>query len=144
MIAKANDHGVKLNQDLLRLVVDTNSKKRFAFNETGNKIRASQGHSIEAELGYVQQAPPVILYHGTASRSVDSILRTGLEKRQRHHVHLSVDIETAKNVGARYGKPVIFEVFALQMHQDKFEFFLSQNGVWLTDHIPVRYLRRIE
>jgi putative RNA 2'-phosphotransferase len=144
LIAKANEKGVKMDRDILRLVVESNSKKRFAFNETGQRIRASQGHSVEVELGYVRQEPPAILYHGTATKSVDSILKAGLEKRQRHHVHLSADVETAKNVGMRYGKPVIFEVSALQMHGDKFEFFLSQNGVWLTDHVPVRYLKNRE
>ncbi len=144
LIIKANEKGVGLNQELLRLVVDTNSKKRFAFNENKDKIRANQGHSVEVELGYIQQLPPAVLYHGTAVKSADSILANGLEKRQRHHVHLSADKETAKSVGMRYGKPVIFEVEAQQMHIDKFEFFRSENGVWLTDHVPARYLRMME
>ena len=129
---------------LLEYIVANNSIKRFAFNETADKIRASQGHSIEVELGYTSQKPPEILYHGTAEQSVKSILETGLEKRSRQHVHLSCNVETAINVGQRHGKPYVFKVLAAQMHEDGFEFWLSENGVWLTNQVPAKYLRALK
>lgn len=140
LIEKSNTANVPLNMELLKDLVDNNSKKRFAFNEHFNKIRASQGHSIEVDLGLKGQIPPSVLYHGTGSKSVPSILEKGLLKGKRQHVHLSADIETAKNVGQRHGKPFIFEVLAEQMYKDNYTFLLSDNGVWLTDKVPREYL----
>jgi putative RNA 2'-phosphotransferase len=142
LITNAEKHGVKFDLQTLKYIVDTNSKKRFAFNETFDRIRANQGHSVEIDLGYSPQIPPDILYHGTATKSLTSILLSGLEKRSRHHVHLSRDIETAIKVGQRHGEPVILEVFASKMHAAGHEFFLSDNGVWLTDNVPVKYLKQ--
>jgi putative RNA 2'-phosphotransferase len=142
LIEKTNGHGIKLDMGTLKYVVATNSKKRFAFNDAFDKIRASQGHSIYVELGYVSQVPPEFLYHGTGEKSVEPIRRSGIEKRSRQHVHLSKDVETAIKVGQRHGKPFVFKVRAGQMHDDKFEFFLSDNGVWLTDSVPARYLEQ--
>lgn len=141
LMAKLKTKGIHIDRQILNHVVETNSKKRFAFNDTGDKIRASQGHSVEIELDYVAQQPPPILYHGTAEQFVQSIKETGLEKRQRHQVHLSKDVETASAVGKRHGKLFLFEVLAEEMYKDKFEFFVSANGVWLTDYVPVKYLR---
>ena len=142
LIEKANDNGINLDRDTLNHIVATNSKKRFAFNETHDKIRASQGHSIDIELGYESQKPPEILYHGTSEKSVQSIIDKGLEKQSRQHVHLSSDIETAIKVGQRHGKPFVFKVLAEQMYTDNFQFFISDNGVWLTENVPAKYLKR--
>lgn len=142
LIEKANNYGIKFDKETLKHIVATNSKKRFAFNDTLDKIRASQGHSIEIELGYTNQKPPTILFHGTADKFVQSILDTGLEKRNRQHVHLSSDLETALKVGQRHGKPFIFKVLAEQMYNDNFQFYISDNGVWLTDNVPTKYLKR--
>jgi putative RNA 2'-phosphotransferase len=144
LLKKMNTFGKKIDFKSLENMVETNNKKRFAFNEDKTKIRANQGHSIKVKLGYEAQKPPKILFHGTASRFVESILRTGLEKRNRHHVHLSKDKDTAINVGSRHGKPVIFEVMAEEMYENGSEFFISQNGVWLTDNVPSEYLRLIQ
>lgn len=127
-------------EDLVQLVVE-NDKQRFAFNADGTKIRASQGHSVDVELGYVPATPPTVLYHGTATRHLESIQGQGLLKGTRQHVHLSAARETALKVGARHGKPVLLEVAAEQMHFDEYVFFLSDNGVWLTSHVPASYLR---
>lgn len=140
LIEKANKYGVAFDRDVLNQIVETNSKKRFAFNDVFDKIRASQGHSVEIELGYTNQKPPEILFHGTGEKSVRLILDTGIEKRNRQHVHLSSDIETAIKVGQRHGKPFVFKVLAEQMYNDNFEFFISDNGVWLTDRVPTKYL----
>lgn len=142
LLKKATSYGIKLDNETLKYIVETNSKKRFAFNDTFDRIRASQGHSVEIELGYTSQKPPEILFHGTAENFVQSILNTGLEKRNRQHVHLSSDLETAIKVGQRHGKPFIFKVLALQMYNDNFQFFISDNGVWLTDNVPTKYLKQ--
>jgi putative RNA 2'-phosphotransferase len=142
LLEKLNENGLKIDLGVLKYIVETNAKKRFAFNETFEKIRANQGHSVQVELGYRAQIPPTILYHGTGQNAVNSILQTGLDKRQRHHVHLSADIETATKVGQRHGKPFIFKVLAAAMHREGFTFFLSDNGVWLTDNVPVQYLKK--
>lgn len=140
LIEKAGNYGVQFDREVLNQLVATNSKKRFAFNEAGDKIRASQGHSVDVHLGYTNQKPPEILFHGTGEKSVKSILEAGLERQSRQHVHLSSDMETAIRVGQRHGKPFVFKVRAEQMYQDNFRFFISDNGVWLTDHVPVKYL----
>jgi putative RNA 2'-phosphotransferase len=141
LIKKANNHGIQLDFNTLQHIVDTNSKKRFSFSDDLNRIRASQGHSVEVDLDYTAQIPPKILYHGTATQNVESILQSGIEKRDRHHVHLSSDIETAIKVGQRHGKIFIFEVHAEQMHSDNFKFYISENGIWLTDNVPAKYLK---
>ena len=142
LLKKSNDYGIKLDNETLKYIVESNSKKRFAFNETFDRIRASQGHSVEIELGYTSQKPPEILFHGTGEKSVQSILDTGLQKQNRQQVHLSADIETAIKVGERHGKPFVFKVLAEQMFKDKIEFFISDNGVWLTDNVPTKYLKQ--
>jgi len=129
-----------INFDLLQHIVDTNSKKRFAFNEDFTKIRASQGHSIEIDLQYSPIAPPEYLYHGTVAAFISAITEKGLIKIERHHVHLTADIEVAKQVGGRRGKPVILTINASMMYQQGFLFYLSDNGVWLTDHVLPQYI----
>ena len=140
---KVNHSGIPLTFETLKHIVDTNSKKRFAFNDNFEKIRASQGHSVDIELGYTPQQPPDILYHGTGERSVPSIMKDGLLKHNRHHVHLSADKATAINVGQRHGKPCVFEVLSGEMFADNFVFYISENGVWLTEHVPAKYLKNV-
>lgn len=142
LMEKSNESGISLTPELLKHVVETNTKKRFAFNEQETKIRANQGHSIAIELDLTPIEPPATLYHGTAEPFVNAILDKGLDKQQRHHVHLSPDIETALNVGQRHGRPVIFKVNAEQMYKDGYQFFVSENGVWLTDNVPIKYLAK--
>ncbi len=129
-----------LSKEELDFIVENNNKKRFEFSEDGTKIRASQGHSVQVDLGYEKQAPPEFLYHGTVEKFIAEIREDGLSKMTRHHVHLSADRETATIVGKRRGKPLILEVKAGEMHRDGLEFYLTRNGVWLTDHVPAKYL----
>lgn len=140
LISKMNAKGVNVNFEIINTVVETNDKKRFAFNEDKTLIRASQGHSIEVELTLSEIVPPDTLYHGTATKYLDSILKTGLQKQKRQHVHLSATIETAKAVGSRHGKPVILIIGAKMMQEAGFKFYLSENKVWLTDVVPVEYI----
>ncbi|HEX8370018.1 MAG TPA: RNA 2'-phosphotransferase [Pyrinomonadaceae bacterium] len=124
----------------LKEVVEKNDKRRFSFDASGEKIRASQGHSVEVDLQLKSQTPPARLFHGTAERNISMIREHGLLKMARHHVHLSVDTETARKVGMRYGKPVIFEIDTMAMLENGFEFFVSENGVWLVESVPPEFL----
>jgi putative RNA 2'-phosphotransferase len=140
LIRLVNQHGKPLTRELLERVVVENDKKRFAFSEDGARIRASQGHSVEVDLALTPMAPPDILFHGTATRFLDSIRATGLHSANRQHVHLSADRETATKVGQRHGKPAILLIRAGAMHAASFEFYLSANDVWLTEKVPVTYI----
>ena len=140
LIEASSRRGFDFTHEELQNVVDSNDKKRFSLSEDGLWIRANQGHSIKVELGYAPTAPPEILYHGTAERFLTSIKQQGLIKGKRHHVHLSADVDMATKVGWRHGKPVVLRIEAGRMRQDGFIFYLSANGVWLTDCVPVQYL----
>jgi putative RNA 2'-phosphotransferase len=133
-------HNRSVSRDELDYLVAHNPKKRYAYSEDGQFIRAQQGHSIEVELDYVAQEPPEYLFHGTATRHLDGIRKLGLIKGSRHHVHLSQDQDTAAKVGQRHGKLVILKVKAGQMHQEGHAFYCTPNQVWLTDQVPVDYL----
>ena len=141
LIERSASAGMQFDRSILATVVETNNKKRFAFDDTGEKIRANQGHSVDVELGYAALEPPQILYHGTAEKFVNSIQQTGLEKRDRHHVHLSTSLATAVAVGQRHGKPVVFEVMAGAMYREGFIFYQSENAVWLTESVPGKFLQ---
>ena len=141
LLTKMNSNGQSINFDILQFIVETNKKKRFGFNSDKTQIRANQGHSIKIEHGFKSIIPPEILYHGTGEKSIESILKTGIEKRNRHHVHLSADKETALKVGQRHGKPVILEVQSLEMKENGYEFYLSENNVWLTDFVPTKFIK---
>ncbi len=134
------DHKHPMTRAELDEIVATNSKKRFAFSEDGSKIRASQGHSVEVDLGLEPSVPPSVLFHGTAEKNMPSIMDTGLDKQSRQHVHLSAEDTTARTVGSRHGRPIVLRVNAAQMHADGVLFYLSANGVWLVDAVPPRYL----
>ncbi len=136
---KASGH--EISREQLELVVRDNDKQRFVISE--GRIRANQGHSLDIDLGLDAMEPPRILFHGTASRFLDSIAAEGLKKMNRQHVHLSADQETAKRVGIRHGKPVIFQVDAGSMYRDGFQFYISKNGVWLVDNVPWAYLEAL-
>jgi putative RNA 2'-phosphotransferase len=132
--------GYPLTRLELDEIVETSDKQRFAFDETGTRIRANQGHSVEVDLQLEPATPPDVLYHGTAANTVEVILQTGLLRMKRHHVHLSSATPTAQKVGSRHGKPVVLHVDAAAMHRDGITFYCSANGVWLVDAVPPQYL----
>ena len=135
--------GARFTRDEFGAVVKACEKQRFAIDDSGTKVRANQGHSTEVELRFEPAEPPAELYHGTADRNLAVILRDGLLKMSRHHVHLSPDTQTAAKVGSRHGKPVILIVDAATMRADGHIFYCSANGVWLVDSVPPQYLRVI-
>ena len=133
------NHGFSLEE--LHEIVATNNKQRYEFSGDMKFIRARQGHSINVDVELAEEVPPVVLYHGTPKENLPSILDKGICKMSRNHVHLSDTIETASNVGARRGKAfMVITVNAKQMHEDGYTFFLSRNGVWLTDSVPTQYI----
>ena len=141
LIAGAKTAGRELDVELIRAVVAGSDKKRFAISDDGQRIRAVQGHSTDTvAIQHEPKQPPEFLYHGTATRFLDSILREGLRPGERHHVHLSQDIVTATAVGQRYGKPVVLKIEALRMRRQGFKFFQADNGVWLTEQVPSSFL----
>ena len=140
LLKTANAHGKKLDHDTLLRVVHENEKQRFAISSDGLNIRANQGHSIDVELGLQPVTPPTELYHGTVERFLESIRTQGLIKGTRQHVHLSADRRTAETVGSRRGKPIVLIVNAAAMSESGLQFYLSANGVWLTNHVPSPYL----
>ena len=134
---------VRITQQELDHIVDTNDKKRLAYNVDKTLIRASQGHSIEVDVQLRATRPPRSLYHGTSAESYEKIKKTGLSKMNRLHVHLTDNKETAYKVGKRYSKdkqPIILEIDSAAMYTDGYKFYLSENGVWLTDNVPVKYI----
>src|SRR5579862_722832 len=128
----------------LRAVVAENDKRRFAFDAEGKRIRASQGHSVEVALGYEALQPPDVLYHGTIAGFLPSIRQQGLVKGARHHVHLSATVEAARQVGARRGEAIVLAVRAGEMHRQGSQFFCSENGVWLVEHVPTERIENLE
>lgn len=124
-------------------IVNTNDKKRFVFTLHNKKIRATQGHSIDVDLGYKELRPPNILYHGTVNKFMSSIHSNGIQKQNRHHVHLSELYTTASVVGQRRGKPIIIAINATKMYDDGHKFYKSTNNVWLTDVVPPKYFKQV-
>lgn len=143
LLAGARRVGFPISVEELQQVVAESDKQRFAFDAAGTLIRANQGHSTEVELDLPEAAPPDLLYHGTVPKFLDAILADGLKKMARHDVHLSPDVATATKVGERRGKAVLLVVDAQAMAADGYKFRVSANGVWLTDHVPPKYLRRL-
>lgn len=142
LIEAANQHGNNLSLELVHEIVAQNDKKRFTLSDDGLRIRANQGHSIRSvDLALTPQQPPGVLYHGTVAPFLASIRQQGLCKRSRNHVHLSPDVKTGKQVGSRRGKPVVLIVDSAAMHEAGFEFYLSKNGVWLTDTVPAQFIQ---
>jgi putative RNA 2'-phosphotransferase len=142
LITYANQSGQALTRNLLQEIVETSDKKRFTISEDGLRIRAAQGHSTQSvAITHVEKQPPEFLFHGTATRFLDSIRGQGLLPGFRQYVHLSEAEQTATAVGRRYGKPVVLKIEALRMQQQGFKFFQAENGVWLTSNVPDIFIR---
>lgn len=140
LILLASRKGTALTREVIEEVVADNDKKRFVISPNGSKIRANQGHSVSIDLGLTPREPPITLFHGTATRFVDSIRQQGLMHGERQHVHLSADGEVAVTVGQRHGKPVTLTIAARTMFEQGHLFYLSENGVWLTEHVPNTFI----
>ncbi|MFC4158014.1 RNA 2'-phosphotransferase [Chitinimonas lacunae] len=144
LLAGAARSGRIISLPLLKQIVADNDKKRFSFSDDFRRIRAVQGHSVEVELGYPPAEPPPELYHGTIGDAVGQVFKDGLKPMSRQQVHLSADLDTARKVGARRGRPVILRVDSAAAAQAGILFYRSDNGVWLVDHMPAQYLSVFE
>ncbi|MEM7245045.1 MAG: RNA 2'-phosphotransferase [Acidobacteriota bacterium] len=140
LLSRLADAGESLTRERLEEIVAADDKQRFSFSEGGTRLRANQGHSVEVDLELVPRVPPDRLFHGTTARFTPSIRKHGLLRGERHHVHLSLDEATATTVGGRRGVPVVLVVDAAAMVAAGHVFFLTENGVWLTEHVPREFL----
>jgi putative RNA 2'-phosphotransferase len=140
LVAKGHAAGKQFGREELLQVVASSEKARFTLSADGVRVRAAQGHSFVVDLGLLGREPPPVLFHGTATRFLESIFAQGLTPKARQQVHLSMDEATAQRVGQRHGKPVVLVVDAARMHQRGFSFYLAENGVWLTAHVPAEFL----
>ncbi len=132
-----------LDMEILERIVAEDEKQRYSFNEDETLIRANQGHSIQVDVELEKVIPPEYLYHGTGEKYSSSIEKQGLLHKSRLYVHLSGDVETAKKVGSRHGKTVVYVVKSGDMNKDGYVFYMSVNGVWLTENVPTKYLQRL-
>ena len=132
-----------LDMEILERIVTEDEKQRYSFNEDKTLIRANQGHSIPVDVELEEVTPPDILYHGTGEKYTAAIDVQGLIPKSRLYVHLSGDIDTARKVGSRHGKPVIYAVKSGEMHRDGTVFYKSVNGVWLTGLVNTKYLEKL-
>ncbi|MGM9804475.1 MAG: RNA 2'-phosphotransferase [Muribaculaceae bacterium] len=132
------NHG--FTPELIDEIVATNNKRRFEYSADKTLIRARQGHSVNVDVELNETTPPHFLFHGTAESTVPQIMRDGIISGSRLHVHLSTDHDTAINVGKRHGKPIVLRINAKQMAEDGVKFFLSNNDVWLTEYVAVKYI----
>ena len=150
---KVDEHGYALVSDILKAlnikrkdldeIVEMNDKKRFEYSEDKNKIRARQGHTIQVDVDLMEMIPPDLLYHGTCTLNLEDIYKEGIKKMKRQHVHLTEDLEIAKNNGKRYGVPCAIAIDSQKMHEDGIKFYLSNNDVWLTDFVDSKYIMDI-
>jgi putative RNA 2'-phosphotransferase len=141
LLAATAKNGFDISLSELKQVVESNDKQRFSFDDSGDLIRANQGHSTEVDLQLTVRTPPAILYHGTHVQAVTPILRTGLQKMSRHHVHLTTNLSVAHEVGGRRGKSIIISVNAVLMESNGHDFYCTDNNVWLVDNVPPEYLK---
>lgn len=142
LLAACARAGMRIDRADLDAAVHAPGKRRYAYDPAGTRIRALQGHTVAVDLGLEAVAPPPTLFHGTHPGALAAIRAEGLRPMGRHHVHLSPDERTARQVGARRGRPVVLAVDAAAMAADGHRFLLTDNGVWLTDAVAPRYLRR--
>lgn len=137
-------HGEKLSREQLELIVALDDKKRYSYNMTHTLIRANQGHSINVNLNLSPLTPPDVLLHGTGVKYLGGIIVQGIIAKSRQYVHLTDNYNVAKITGGRHGDSIVLEVDALQMYKDGFSFFQSENGVWLTNEVPAKYIINLQ
>lgn len=142
LIEKTRETGLHLTPETIIGVVETNDKQRFAISDDGSRIRSNQGHSIQVNLGLRESVPPEYLYHGTVCHNLAAIRAEGIQRGKRLYVHLSLNREIATMVGKRHGIPVVLIVQSIRMYHSGFSFYLSENGVWMTEHVPAEYIQK--
>lgn len=126
-------------EDLIEMI-DSSDKKRYEISQ--GKIRAYYGHSLSEKIEKVAAVPPDILYHGTNAQALPVILKEGLKPMNRQYVHLSVDQETAHEVGSRRRKSeiVLLRIQALDAHRQGIMFYKGHEAIWLADFISPDFI----
>lgn len=141
LIQGVNNSRRQLDLETLKAIVHDDKKNRYSFNEDLTMIRANQGHSMKVDVRLTEVKPPAHLYHGTAEGSLESILRSGINKGNRLYVHLSDNKETALQVGKRHGAPVILTVQSGEMFKNGHRFYVSANNVWQVEFVPSEFVQ---
>lgn len=135
-----NEYGREIKKEDLEYIIENSDKKRLEI--IGDKIRALYGHSVPIKIEKTIATPPDVLYHGTAKRFIDSIMKEGLLPMNRQYVHLSVDTDMATLVGQRRDEnPVILEIDAKSAVNDGIKFYIGNDKVWLCDEMPSKYIK---
>lgn len=132
---------LSISRDTLEQIVSLDSKGRYQLSEDGAYIRALYGHSVDVELSLEPSTPPATLYHGTAQKSVESIMICGILPRSRNYVHLSQSMDSALQVGQRHGTPTILTIDSEAMTADGHHFYQAQANIWLTECVPPQYIK---
>ena len=131
--------GIHVDESGIFEMVNLSVKKRHQI--LNGKIRAYYGHSVENKILKHPIEPPMFLYHGTKKDSLNAILEKGLLPMERQYVHLSVDKKTAEIVGSRRkGELVILKVKAKEAFSNDIKFYKEENGIWLSESIPSKYI----
>jgi putative RNA 2'-phosphotransferase len=141
LIDRAAGKGRALTREIIYEIVESDEKGRYELTDDLTRIRACYGHSLDVEQSRTSEKPPATLYHGTAARNLDAILRRGIVPGRRRFVHLSVDRETAIEVGRRHGAPVVLAVRAGDLFDSGVEFYRAGRDIWLVRSVPPDFIR---
>ena len=138
---ESGKHGRPITVSDLEYIIENMDKRRFEIQ--GDKIRALYGHSVSMHISKEIITPPSILYHGTTHKAAQIILKDGLKPMKRQYVHLSVDTDTAVQVGKRRDSdPVILRIDAAKAHTDGVVFYKGNDKVVLADFVAPKYISR--
>ncbi|MFB5652563.1 RNA 2'-phosphotransferase [Leptospira wolffii] len=140
LISKSEDHGIYCSIETIHRILVQSKKSRFELSSNGKRIKAKHGHSIQVEIGLLPNFPPSILYHGTTLKNIESIKENGILRMSRVYVHLSTNPIEARKIGERHGKPLVFAIKAQEMHRNGYEFYISDNNIWLTKVVPKEFI----
>ena len=138
-LAKRRREWIGLTESDLQELLRQSEKQRFEIRD--GQIRALYGHSIETKIHKETMAPPELLFHGTPPQIAETILQEGLRPMGRQYVHLSMDVKTARIVGARRcRRPTILRVAAGEAYRAGIPFYTGNDGTWLSEPIRPEFI----
>ena len=127
-----------VSEEQIRSLIDGAEKKRFEIR--GDKVRATYGHSFPIDLGAAATEPPAELYFAAARDLAESMLRQGLEPRDRQYVHVSRTADEAESVARRHDtSPTILVIDAQAAHAEGIRFYESR-PLYLVEKVPAKFL----
>ena len=140
-INEKGKHGREITVADIEYIIANSDKMRFEIQ--GDRVRALYGHTIPMHISKKPIVPPAVLYHGTTHKAAQIILKDGLKPMKRQYVHLSVDTDTAVQVGKRRDSdPVILKIDAAQAHADGVVFYKGNDKVVLADFVLPKYISK--